>query len=112
MRRCCRSVVQYQGFPAIGTRQLSAITLRSDSSGVLERRRRPAANNRRGLVDQLVVLDCLHHEQGEVHAARDVALEDGVAHVPPSRVLSPSPLSLSSQERDRGEVRRLRRRGT
>src|SRR6476619_4705086 len=46
-----------------------------------ERRGRLAADNRRGLVDELVVLEGLHHEQGEVHAARDVALQDGVAHV-------------------------------
>ena len=39
----------------------------------------PAADDRRGLVDELVVLERLHHEQGEVHAAREVALEDGVA---------------------------------
>jgi predicted nucleic acid-binding protein len=44
---------------------------------------------RRGLANQLFVLQSLHHEQGEVHAARDIAREDGVAiqrilhHVPP-----------------------------
>ena len=47
-----------------------------------ERRRGLAADNRRGLVDQLVVLEGLDHEQGEVHAACAIALEDGVAHVP------------------------------
>jgi hypothetical protein len=31
---------------------------------------------------QLIVLDRRHHEQGEVHAAREVALEDGDAYVP------------------------------
>lgn len=50
--------------------------------GVRERRGRLAADDRRGLVDELVVLEGLHHEQGEVHAARDVALENGIAHVP------------------------------
>jgi hypothetical protein len=33
-------------------------------------------------VYQLVVLQGRHHEQREVHAARDVARQDGVAHVP------------------------------
>ena len=47
-----------------------------------ERRGRLAANNRRGLVDELVVLEGRHHEEGKVHPTRDVALEDGVAHVP------------------------------
>ncbi len=47
-----------------------------------KRRGRLAADNRRGLVDELVILEGRHHEQGKVHAARDVALEDGVAHVP------------------------------
>src|SRR5438132_9065701 len=49
---------------------------------VRERRGRLAADNRRGLVDELVVLESLHHEQGKVHAARKVALEDRVAHMP------------------------------
>src|SRR4051794_41362165 len=53
----------------------------SSAGGMRERRGRLAADNRRGLVDELVVLEGFHHEQGEVHAARDVALEDGVAHV-------------------------------
>ena len=42
---------------------------------------RPAADNRWGLVDELVILDGLHHEQGIVHAARDVAFKDGVTDV-------------------------------
>jgi hypothetical protein len=33
-------------------------------------------------VDQLVVFEGLYHEQGEVYAACDIALEDGVTHVP------------------------------
>jgi hypothetical protein len=45
-------------------------------------RRRLAANNRRSLADQLLVLDCRDHEQCEIYAARDIALEDGIAHVP------------------------------
>src|SRR6476660_5726016 len=50
--------------------------------GVRERRGRLAADDRWGLVDEVVVLQGFHHEQGKVHAARAVALEDGVAHVP------------------------------
>jgi hypothetical protein len=46
-----------------------------------ECRGRLATHNRRGFVDEPVILKSLHHEQGKVHAARDVALEDGVAHV-------------------------------
>ena len=33
-------------------------------------------------MDQLVVLQGLYHEPGKVHPAREVALQDGVAHVP------------------------------
>ena len=47
-----------------------------------QRRGRLAADNRRGLVDELVVLEGRHHEEGKVHAARHVALENGVADVP------------------------------
>src|SRR5215467_12142210 len=52
------------------------------SCGVCERRWRLSADDRRRLVDELVVFERLDHEQGEVHAAREAALEDGVAHVP------------------------------
>src|SRR5439155_20040305 len=54
----------------------------SFAGGVRECRGRLAADDRRGLVDELIVLEGLHHEQGKIHAARDVALENGVAHVP------------------------------
>ena len=47
-----------------------------------ERRGRLTADNRRGLVDELVVLEGRHHEQGKVRAALEVALEDGVAYMP------------------------------
>src|SRR5437764_2213592 len=47
-----------------------------------ERRRRLPADDRRRLVDELVVLERLDHEQGEVDAARTVAREDRVADVP------------------------------
>src|SRR5207247_11384549 len=47
-----------------------------------ERRGRLTADNRRGLVDELVVLEGRHHEEGKVHATRRVALENGIAHVP------------------------------
>ena len=43
------------------------------------RRRRLAADDRRRLVDERVILEGFDHEEGEVRAARDVALEDGVA---------------------------------
>src|SRR3982074_3626471 len=46
------------------------------------RRGRLTPNNRRGLVDELVVLEGRHHEEGKVHATRHVALENGIAHVP------------------------------
>src|SRR3979490_1980398 len=47
-----------------------------------ERRGRLTADNRRGLVDELVVLEGRHHEKGKVHATRHVPLENGIAHVP------------------------------
>src|SRR5437762_4825625 len=50
--------------------------------GMRESRRRVAANNRRGFVDKRVIFESSHHEEGKVHAARDVAREDGVANVP------------------------------
>src|SRR4051794_37575254 len=50
--------------------------------GMRERRRRVAANNRRGFVDKRVIFESRHHEEGKVHAARDVARQDGVANVP------------------------------
>ena len=40
-----------------------------------------SSSNRRGLVNEIVILQGFHHEYGKVHAAHDVALEDGVAHV-------------------------------
>ena len=47
-----------------------------------ERRRRVAADNRRGFVDKRVVFESSHHEERKVHAARDVARQDGIANVP------------------------------
>src|SRR5438132_4226186 len=47
-----------------------------------ERRRRVAAHNRRGFVDKRVIFESSHHEERKVHAARDVARQDGVANVP------------------------------
>ena len=47
-----------------------------------ERRRRVAANNRRGFVDKRVIFESRHHEEGKVHAARNVARQNGVANVP------------------------------
>src|SRR5215218_6020711 len=59
-----------------------ATAQRSRPGGVRERRGGLAPDDRRCLVDELVVPECLDHEQGEVDAAGDVALEDGVAHAP------------------------------
>src|SRR5882762_9704819 len=52
------------------------------AGGIRERRGRLTADNRRGLVDELVVLEGRHHEEGKVHATRDVAFKHRVAHVP------------------------------
>ena len=52
------------------------------SSGVCERRGGAASDDCRGFVDQLVVLKSLYHEQGIIHAARDVALKDGITDMP------------------------------
>jgi len=45
---------------------------------VREGRRRPAADDRRRLVNEIVVLQRLDHEQGKVDASSAVALEDGI----------------------------------
>src|SRR3954447_21142889 len=66
----------------MGSASLERETAGGSGSCVRERRRTLAADDRRGLVNKIVVFEGLHHEQGKVHAARDVALEDGVAHVP------------------------------
>src|SRR5438445_6663591 len=49
---------------------------------VRARRRCLTADDRRDLVNELVVLDCRNHEQGEIYATCDIALQNGVAHVP------------------------------
>src|SRR6185295_19101691 len=54
----------------------------SRPGGVRESGRRLGADDRWGLVDEFVILEGRHHEERKVHAACDVALEDGVAHVP------------------------------
>ena len=55
---------------------------RSNRRGVCECRGCAASDNCRGFVDQLVIHKGLHHEQGEVHAARPIALENGITHMP------------------------------
>src|SRR3954467_11539649 len=40
-----------------------------------------AADDRRGLANEILVLEGVHHEQREIYAAREVALEDRVADV-------------------------------
>ncbi len=47
-----------------------------------QRRRGATADNGWGFVDERVVLKGLDHEQGEIHAARDVAGKDGIADMP------------------------------
>ena len=46
-----------------------------------ECRGRAATDNGRGFVDKRVIRKSLDHEQGVVHAARDVAGENGIAYV-------------------------------
>src|SRR5581483_517494 len=50
--------------------------------GVREGRGRLASHDRGRLVNQFVVVESLHHEKGEVDAACDVALKNGITHVP------------------------------
>jgi hypothetical protein len=55
--------------------------LRFSHSSVRECRGRAAPDNGRGFVDKRVILKSLDHELGVVHAARDVACENGIAYV-------------------------------
>src|SRR3989304_4210281 len=57
------------------------IMTRPSCGGVCERRGGAASDDCRGFVDQLVVLKSLYHEQGVVHAARPIALEDGITYM-------------------------------
>jgi len=66
----------------LGLRRPSVTSRRPRISRMRKRRGCPATDDRRCLVYQLVVLEGRYHEQGEVHAARDVALENGVTYVP------------------------------
>src|SRR5256885_13870789 len=66
----------------LGLRRPSVTSRRPGISRMRKRRGCPAPDDRRCLVYQLVVLEGRYHEQGEVHSARDVALEDGVTYVP------------------------------
>ena len=68
--------------PVEGHREPSGTSRLTGIIGVRKRRRCPAADDRRCLMYQLVVLQGRHHEQGEVHPPGDVARQDGVAHVP------------------------------
>jgi hypothetical protein len=68
--------------PADSGGNLGAGRALSLAGGVRERGGRLAADDRRGLVDELVILECLHHEEREVDAAREVAFEDWVTNVP------------------------------
>ena len=42
-------------------------------------------------MEELVILKGRHHEQGKVLVEREVALDDGVAHVPAPRMPAPWP---------------------
>ena len=55
-----------------------ALALRIDT----ESRKSLASDNRRGLVYELVILECLHHEKGKVYTTCHMALENGIAYVP------------------------------
>src|ERR1700680_3679279 len=70
------------GRPAFGGTAHAGEGLCSREVRERKRRSRPAPDNRRGFVDELVVVDCRHHELGEVHATRDVAVQNGVPYVP------------------------------
>ena len=48
---------------------------------VSKRRGCESDDDSRSLVDEFIVLERLHHDQSEVHAAREVALKDRVAYV-------------------------------
>src|SRR4051794_11640742 len=63
--------------PCSSARPRTAVGLRS----VRERRGGLAANDCRGLANEILVLEGVHHEQREIYAPREVALEDRVAHV-------------------------------
>jgi hypothetical protein len=51
------------------------------SWGVRERRGRETADDRWSFMDEFVVREGVDHEQGEVHPAGEVALEDQITHV-------------------------------
>lgn len=54
---------------------------RSSYAGVRESRGGAAAHNGRSFMDECVVLESLDHEQGIVHAAREVAGENGITYM-------------------------------
>jgi hypothetical protein len=60
---------------------LAPRTRERTGTSVRECRGRLAADERRRLADEILVLEGVHHEQREIYAAREVALEDRVAHV-------------------------------
>ena len=52
------------------------------SSLVLDCRGRLTADNRRSLVDKIVIFESRHHEQGKVKAPGLVAFQDGITYMP------------------------------
>ena len=81
MAQCCGRCGTVTASPPSRRLEPPSTLDRSLAGSVREGRGRLAADDRRGLVDELVVLDGGHHEQGKVHPAGDVALEDGVTRV-------------------------------
>src|SRR5437867_62094 len=73
-RRCVRTE-RRQSCRSVGFLRLIG------AGGMRERRGRLAADDRGGLMDEVVVLESRHHKEREVDAACQVALEDRVAHV-------------------------------
>ena len=72
-----------------------------------ERRRRLATDDGGGFVDQCLVFDGGHHEQSEVHTAREVAFPQGITHMPTPRGQA---MALVVQVGEASEPRAGRRR--
>ena len=62
-------------------RERTLAQLSSGGRGVLKCRRTLAAYDCRCLMDELVIFEGCYHEERKVYAARDITLEDGIAHM-------------------------------
>ena len=80
--------------------KVRSILFRVSLFGCYERRGCLAANYRGGLVDELIVFNGGYHEEGKVHAARFVAREDWVTHMPAphGKALTPSLFQITSAD--------------